>query len=117
MLAVEYKLLTQRELTTAQKHAIMVAWHKPHKGSLNIDGAFRKRDNLAGLGGSFRDSNGQWIMGFQHHCLASSPLQAELEALKEGLYIAMTKGLTPLVIKTDSTKVVNAPAEVANNTT
>lgn len=47
-------------------------------------------------------------MGFQHQCPASSALQSELEALKEGLNLAMTKGLIPLVIETDSTEVIKA---------
>nr|XP_016506733.1 PREDICTED: uncharacterized protein LOC107824476 [Nicotiana tabacum] len=86
----------------------MVAWHKPPAGSLklNIDGAFSKNLNLAGLGGSFKDDHGQWIMGYQHHCPASLPLQCELEALKEGLQIALAHGFTSLVIETDSTEVV-----------
>ncbi|OIS98359.1 hypothetical protein A4A49_60973, partial [Nicotiana attenuata] len=63
---------------------------------------------LAGLEGTIRDSSGHWILGFQHQCPASSALHSELEALKEGLNLTLNKGLTPLVIETDSTEVIKA---------
>ncbi|XP_075105097.1 uncharacterized protein LOC142179285 [Nicotiana tabacum] len=66
---------------------------------LNIDDAFRKKEYLGGLDGVFKNSNGHWIAGFQHHYSAISSLQTELEVLKEGLNIAMTKRFTPLVIE------------------
>lgn len=99
-LATEYKLLTQKEILSAPIHAINVAWNQPHNGFLNLNtnGAFREKENLARLGGTIRDTNGHWILGFQHQCLASSTLQSELEALKEGINFALRKGLTPLVI-------------------
>lgn len=46
-------------------------------------------------------------MGFQHRCPATSPIQAELLALKEGLSISLMKGFTPLIIETDDTEVIN----------
>ncbi|OIT21097.1 hypothetical protein A4A49_65458, partial [Nicotiana attenuata] len=49
-----------------------------------------------------------WIAGLQHHCPAISSLQTELEALKEGLNVAMAKGFTPLIIETDVTEVIKA---------
>ncbi|XP_019240855.1 PREDICTED: uncharacterized protein LOC109220844 [Nicotiana attenuata] len=96
---------------------IQVAWHKPHTNfyKLNIDGAFNEKENLGSLVGVFRNHNGHWIAGFQHHCPAILPLQTKLEALKEGLNIVFTKGFTPLIIETDATEVVNAPAEAAVN--
>ncbi|XP_070055386.1 uncharacterized protein [Nicotiana tomentosiformis] len=118
-LATECKLLTQKEQLTVHSHAIKVAWHKPLLNfyKLNIDDAFKEKENLGGLGGVFRNHIGHWIAGFQHHCPAISALQTELEALKEGLNIALTKGFTPQIIETDATKVVNAPAEAAVNPT
>ncbi|XP_019248761.1 PREDICTED: uncharacterized protein LOC109228032 [Nicotiana attenuata] len=71
---------------------------------LIIDGAFKEKEKLEGLGGVFRNHNGHWIAGFQHHCSAISPLQAKLEALKEDLIVALTKGFTPLIIETDATE-------------
>ncbi|XP_070022477.1 uncharacterized protein [Nicotiana sylvestris] len=110
MLTTEYKLLTQQNQSLTKKHAIKVSWHKPHVGQLklNVDGVFSKNYNLAGLGGYFRDSHGHWILDYQHHCPASSPLQCELEALKEGLKIALSHGFTLLVIETDSMEVIQS---------
>ncbi|XP_019266819.1 PREDICTED: uncharacterized protein LOC109244217 [Nicotiana attenuata] len=61
---------------------------------------------MGGMGGVFRDHKGDWIMGYQHSSPSSSPLQAELEALKEGFSIILTHGYTPPVVETDATKVI-----------
>lgn len=108
-LALEYKFLTEREVISPTRHPIRISWDKP-KGvhfKLNIDGAFKEYTANCDLGGVFRDSNGHWVMDFQLADYASSPLQAELLALREGLWIAVAPWYKPLEVETDSTVVIN----------
>nr|XP_009765816.1 PREDICTED: uncharacterized protein LOC104217306 [Nicotiana sylvestris] len=116
-LPTEYKLLTQKNQTLNKKHAIKITWHKPVAGQLklNVDGAFSIDHKLAGLRGCFRDSHGHWILEYQHYCLASTPLQGELEAPKKGIQIALSHGSNSLVIETDSTEVIKSLNNNNNN--
>lgn len=91
-LAVEYKLLAEKEIIPHNKKPIVVTWHKPSHGfyKLNIDGSFMENSSICGFGGLFRDSNGHWILGFKDTNYGLPPLQTELLALKEG---ALKEGL------------------------
>nr|XP_018630872.1 uncharacterized protein LOC108947408 [Nicotiana tomentosiformis] len=60
----------------------------------------------AGLGGVFRNSNGDWILDFHKSCHAASVMQAELMALQEGLKLAKEMNFPKMKIETDSTKII-----------
>lgn len=55
-----------------------------------------------GIGGIFRNSQGEWILGFSNASFGPSPLSMELQALKYGLQLAMENNLIQLVIETDA---------------
>ncbi|XP_070013164.1 uncharacterized protein LOC142176214 [Nicotiana tabacum] len=59
------------------------------------------------MGGIFRNYLGNWIIDFQKVDKAFSPLHAELQAIHEGLQIAISYDLFPLKVETDSTEAIN----------
>uniref|UniRef100_A0A1U7XX33 Uncharacterized protein LOC104238416 n=1 Tax=Nicotiana sylvestris TaxID=4096 RepID=A0A1U7XX33_NICSY len=63
-------------------------------------------NNAAGLGGAFRNSNRDWIMGFHKASQAISPTHAELMALLEGLKVAKEMNFLNVEIETDCTDVI-----------
>ncbi|XP_056695819.1 uncharacterized protein [Spinacia oleracea] len=78
-------------------------WFPPKDGvmKLNVDGAW-KSNAVAGGGGVFRRSTGSWFVGFSSKFTVSSPLTAELYALREGLIIARDFKFEKLEIETDA---------------
>nr|XP_016466606.1 PREDICTED: uncharacterized protein LOC107789334 [Nicotiana tabacum] len=73
---------------------------------LNCDGAFSSNINATGFGGTFRNSNGDWIVGFHKASQAISPTHAELMALLEGLKIAKEMNFQNMELETDCTEVI-----------
>lgn len=69
---------------------------------LNVDGAFTPTNSHRGAGGVLRNSIGEWLLGFScgFHCTSSN--QAEFLALKQGLNLAISLGITHLEINSDS---------------
>ncbi|XP_075080249.1 uncharacterized protein LOC142165776 [Nicotiana tabacum] len=99
------------------KIPIEIRWYRPPKNAikLNCDGAFSSTNNVAGIGGLFRNSNDDWIMGYHKAIRASSPIHAESLALLEGLRIAVDFKHTNMEIKTDSTDVIKLMHEDCTN--
>ncbi|OIT05141.1 putative ribonuclease h protein [Nicotiana attenuata] len=86
---------------------VTTKWEPPtiHQLKLNIDGAFKGRFQQGGIGGVFRDSTGNWILGFTKTTTGPSPLYIELEALCYGLQLAVTYKFTNFQIETDSASI------------
>ncbi|XP_056692196.1 uncharacterized protein [Spinacia oleracea] len=74
---------------------------KPDFLKLNVDGAWKSMTE-AGGGGVFRRPNGSWFVGFSCKFNVSSPLAAELYALREGLIIAKDLSMDKLEVETDA---------------
>ncbi|XP_070004941.1 uncharacterized protein [Nicotiana sylvestris] len=108
--ATKFKLLTEKSINTPQKIPIKIRWHKPPKRwfKLNIDASFNSNNQKYGLGGVFRNANGNWVVGFAKSSHASGSIQAEIEALLEGLKTAQAWGMFPLEIWTNSTEVIQS---------
>ncbi|XP_019257813.1 PREDICTED: uncharacterized protein LOC109236036 [Nicotiana attenuata] len=106
--AWEYHFFTERNPFKIKKIAIETRWYKPSINTikLNCDGAFSSTNNAVGIGGTFRNSNGDWILGYQKRTHAASPIHVELLALLEGLIIALDFKETNMEIETDSTDVI-----------
>ncbi|KAK4340694.1 hypothetical protein RND71_039195 [Anisodus tanguticus] len=64
MRAMEYKYTTRPTHIQQDKNAIDVRWihPPPNQSKLNIDGAFNSNDNVGGIGGLIRNSNGDWVI-------------------------------------------------------
>ncbi|KAK8560138.1 hypothetical protein V6N12_012941 [Hibiscus sabdariffa] len=65
---------------------------------LNIDGAVSMLLSDGSIGGLFRDSNGDWIMGFVKEIGHSNSLHAELCALFEGFSLAWKQGFGNVLV-------------------
>ncbi|XP_019229975.1 PREDICTED: uncharacterized protein LOC109210947 [Nicotiana attenuata] len=115
--AWEYRFFAERHPFKNKILAVETRWHKPPINTikLNCDGAFSSTSNAAGMGGCFRNSNGDWILGYQKRTHAASPIHAELLALLEGLRIALDFRDTNLEIETDSTNVIKLLHEEGTN--
>ncbi|GLT95486.1 hypothetical protein SLE2022_131660 [Rubroshorea leprosula] len=78
-------------------------WSKPSHPSikLNTDGSVIGNGKAAG-GGVFRDSNGNWILGFVRRIGSTDSLSTELWALRDGLKLAVDFQFTHIIVETDS---------------
>nr|XP_009790931.1 PREDICTED: uncharacterized protein LOC104238303 [Nicotiana sylvestris] len=85
--AWEYNFFTEKNPFKESRILIEIRWNKPPQNiiKLNIDGAFSKSTLEAGLGGVFRNKNGDWIFGLLMHQLKHPILRHNF---KEGNVIA-----------------------------
>ncbi|KAJ6734323.1 hypothetical protein OIU79_001560 [Salix purpurea] len=91
---------------------VRIHWNKPPPGfaKLNTDASFKKykyncsRSSIAGV---CRDENGIWMFGFSSRVESESSFEAELVAVREALKLAWDKGLTRVIVESDSKSVVD----------
>lgn len=86
-----------------------VSWVKPNTGwtKLNVDGSVSHGIGSAGCGGVLRDSKGDWITGFTHNIGVCSIGEAEAWGILQGLRMAAWKGVTNLIIESDSKSAID----------
>lgn len=82
-------------------------WKKPKFGwtKLNTDGSIDRQN--AGLGGLFRDFNGDPICGYVSKAPRYDTFLVELWAIWRGLVLALTLGIRVIWVESDSMSVVN----------
>ncbi|KAH0709485.1 hypothetical protein KY284_010912 [Solanum tuberosum] len=95
--------------TKARNHTVHVNWNPPPHGGfkLNIDSAVKANPGDGGLDGVIQNHKGGWVIGFISKEANTTPLLAELLALRQGLGMAIANNLIPLDINIDSLEVVN----------
>lgn len=76
VLATEY--IVTAHVEEVNNHAttiIKVSWKPPARGNfkLNIDGLAIENPGRGGIGGVFRDHEGNWILGFCMHLTLTTP--------------------------------------------
>ncbi|GKV19211.1 hypothetical protein SLEP1_g29500 [Rubroshorea leprosula] len=99
----------QPALTTFQpKTIVFVGWSPPSPGfaKLNTYGFALTNPGIAGAGGSLCDHLGRWMVGFSRSIGWTTSIAAELWAIRDGLEIAAGKGISKLIVETDSKVVV-----------
>lgn len=106
--ALEYKLFTDKKNNTLKRIPLCISWHATPKGwyKINADGTFRSGKPISGIGGLIRNADSNWTFGFIKSIHADSPIYAELQAIHQGLTIAVEYIFTPLEVETDSTDVI-----------
>src|SRR3954462_1387178 len=79
--------------TTEQRDFQLVIWKKPSSKviKLNIDGASKGNPGDAGIGGLFRNSNGDFIIGFASYLGTTTSIMVEAKAIYFGLHLAKEK--------------------------
>lgn len=106
--AREYFALAGKNQTIGAIRKQYIKWNLLAKGfKLNSDGSHTRETRQGGLGGVFRDHNGNWILGYPGSIKVMSPIQAKLLALIQGLKLAVQHKLTPLEINIDSEVVIS----------
>ncbi|XP_075104621.1 uncharacterized protein LOC142178786 [Nicotiana tabacum] len=87
---------------------LYIKWHPPNQAiyKLNIDGSCSPIRNNYGIGGVFRNHQGNWIIGFVGSVKEGTSVQIELFALLKGLQIAVQKYLKPIIIETDAHAII-----------
>lgn len=74
---------------------------------LNIDGSSLGNPRRAWIGGTIRDYDGNWIIGFARYLGIRDNLFVELMALHRGLNLAYHKGIRKLTVYFDSMLAIN----------
>lgn len=99
--------LTWKDLQVKQGHtrpARWVVWHqsKVETMALNVDRKCLENLGSDGYGGSIRDNNNNWQVGFIWAIVETNPLHAELVAMLQGIELAWEVGIRKLCCYSDS---------------
>ncbi|KAF3642096.1 hypothetical protein FXO38_17665 [Capsicum annuum] len=79
---------------------------KPGHLKLNTDESVAANLSADGLGEAFRYHIGNWVLRYYQHMLHTTPTMAKLLALRQGLTIATTRNIKPLLIKTNLAAII-----------
>jgi ribonuclease HI len=99
----------EKKKATDRKQAIQIKWSKPSPGwsKLNVDGSWVANGATGGAGMILRDDQGAVIFTACRHLVScDSPLEAELRACAEGLFLAMRLSDCPIVVESDCLEAV-----------
>jgi hypothetical protein len=105
----EYK--ASQALPSGLPRFIPQKWKKPQAGyvKLNVDASFHSVSSVAGLGGVFRDSEGNFLGGFVDFLPSIvSAKHGEMLALLLGVKVAYNRSLVPLIVESDCLDLVQA---------
>ncbi|OIT05921.1 hypothetical protein A4A49_61707, partial [Nicotiana attenuata] len=106
--ATEFSYLTTYTHKTNSKTKLPkdVKWKPPkeHFYKLNTYGAYSQ--HKAGIGGVFRNSEADWILGFAGAAPCHSAIFLELYALEKGLKYAYERNITPLEVEVDTKDII-----------
>lgn len=73
----------------------------------HTDGSYIDSSRKGGTGGVFRDSNGDWVLGYLGNTLKTNNIKTELIALVQEPHIAKEDSLLPLEISVDCKDIVS----------
>ncbi|KAK4382049.1 putative ribonuclease H protein [Sesamum angolense] len=91
----------------------IVRWHAPSPSwfKLNTDGSSLGNPGLAGAAGIIRDSASHVHLAYQFALGIGTSVLAELTVVWRGMELALTHGLTPLVVEVDATTLLVADVQ------
>ncbi|KAJ1403191.1 Ribonuclease H-like superfamily [Sesbania bispinosa] len=83
-------------------------WSPPPVGliKLNVDGNFFPDSLIMGIGGLFRGSNNNWIVGFYGTVGLGDSLGAKFQAVFHGILMVWEKGFKGLIVESNSLDVI-----------
>lgn len=82
---------------------IYIKWQPPPIGSYkhNTGRVTCLNTGIGGVGGVFRNNRGDWVLGYMKGLPHTTSIRSELQALCQGLKIALDHNLIPLEINID----------------
>lgn len=94
----------QSPVTNGCTRPMLISWAPPCAGTtkLNTDGCWNQTNGSAGFEGIFRDTKGDWILGYYGKLNCESSLEVEIWGIYRGLTIILEKSLTNIKIESDS---------------
>ncbi|GKV53729.1 hypothetical protein SLEP1_g60246, partial [Rubroshorea leprosula] len=100
----EFLKYNSPDIAPTNKTVVHIGWSPPPPGflKLNTDGSAQGNPGMAGAGGIFRYHNGSWIYGYSRRVRFTTSLAVELWAIRDGLDIAVSRGISKLILETDS---------------
>ncbi|XP_039002417.1 uncharacterized protein LOC120128874 [Hibiscus syriacus] len=104
---IEANTITPTDSVAARPKLVQWKPAPPDWSTLNTDGAVHKVSSYGSVGGTIRNTNGDWIIGFNKPVGISTPLQAELWGIFEGLQLAISLNITRLQCQTDCAEALN----------
>lgn len=83
-------MLTKSQTSDITRETIVVSWGKPRRShyKLNMNSMSLGNPEAGGIGGAFRDSSGNWFLGFMKGVRKATNNRTELWDLLYGLRIA-----------------------------
>ncbi|KAF6160613.1 hypothetical protein GIB67_019553 [Kingdonia uniflora] len=93
-------------LDSSKPHVSYYKWPKPQAPFvvLNTDGSVR--EDGCGVGGILRDHNGDSLVAFAAKCEKMPVYVVELQAVRTGLYVALSRGVRYILINIDCTDAI-----------
>lgn len=88
---------------------INIRWFPPtlNQYKLNIDGSFSTNNDLYGFGEIMRDFTSAWKVDYYNKSSSHCHTMVVLEGFLHGLALAKCFKFTPLIIETDSVKIIH----------
>lgn len=79
---MEFITLAGKLKLRKRRHLEYAKWNPPNLGfKLNTNGDYNQSTGIGGIGGTFRDTNGEWVLGYLGNIPASDNIEAKLIAL------------------------------------
>ncbi|XP_021299308.1 heterogeneous nuclear ribonucleoprotein D-like isoform X2 [Herrania umbratica] len=90
-------------------HKVYARWERPPRRffKLNSDGSSAGNPGKAGAGGIIRNDQGEWIVGYSRKLGQATSTCAELWGVRDGLQLAVKRGLFYVIIEVDSQVVLD----------
>nr|XP_016452771.1 PREDICTED: uncharacterized protein LOC107777289 [Nicotiana tabacum] len=106
--ALEYHLITSRPTTNNIKFKLKVKWQDPPRNwyKLNFDGVFDNSCLHRGISGIIPNNKGDCKLGYYEKYPTTSPIQAELQALRHALQIIIKENIFPVEVETNATEII-----------
>nr|XP_016467765.1 PREDICTED: uncharacterized protein LOC107790361 [Nicotiana tabacum] len=107
--ALEYHLLTSKPTNNNIKVKLKVKWQAPPRNWYKLDfgGAFNNSCLHEGISRIIRNNKGEWMLGYYEKYPTTSPIQAELQALRHALQIIIKENIFPVEVETDAIEVIH----------
>ncbi|XP_019228339.1 PREDICTED: uncharacterized protein LOC109209514 [Nicotiana attenuata] len=112
-MTAEYYLLTYQKLKNKFVTPLYIKWHPANATNykLNIDGSCSSTQQKYGIGGVFRNHQGNWFMGFAGKSNLGTSVQTELLELLMGLKLVVQQHIKPIIIEIDAHGIIDSLAK------